>query len=217
MKNNLLTEIERIKDIMFLNESSNQECEAQLEKDGYTVYNRTELLSQDDECTTKDNINCVKEWFDGNGVVTASYRIGKVNGLCYLVYKTTEKRTNKYNTEEVTLPYKTYIFWGNSEVTVTYTLSQVHHKDMEMDGEKPNENYIEKDDIINQLMYKGNFGCDGDNIELDNMVYMGMYDLNKTNIKKKPYNFKTYLGDNTFFRNSNGYMGKKVELTKDFI
>ena len=68
MKNNLLTEIKNIKNLMGLNEDSNQECEKQLEDAGYTVYNRTELKTMDINCGENEKIKCVKEWLDDNGI-----------------------------------------------------------------------------------------------------------------------------------------------------
>ena len=168
MKNNLLTEIERIKDIMFLNESSNQECEAQLEKDGYIVYNSTELKTMDVDCGDKDTIKCVKEWFDENGVDSSQYRIGKHEGLCYIIMQSKKKIEHKVGNSSKSLAKKTWAFWENNDVTFiqTFDIIQTGTTDTNV--------------VYSQAQFKGKYKCDGSDLQYENLWYQGVYEVNKT-------------------------------------
>ena len=176
MKNNLLTEIERIKDIMFLNEGSNQECEKQLEDDGYIVYNHTEQNINDSMCINNPKIKCVKEWLDTNEIDSKNYHSGNHRGVCYIFAKSST--TIKHDTEEMSK--KTYAFWDNGDVTMIRTFDLIQ------------TDTIAEDVKYSQAQYKGKYECEGSKIIISGFRYQGMYHYGNTTdlLKNVPADFK---------------------------
>ena len=181
MKNNLLTEIERIKDIMFLNEVSNQECEKQLEDDGYIVYNRTEQLTQVDECNTKSNIKCVMEWLDDNGISSSDYRTDKHMGLCYIFVESTSTVTHTVGSDTKEYKKKKWVFWDNGDVTY------IRGFDVVQSG--ATDSTIK----YSQVQFKGKYECDGTELKYENLRYQGVYRFRDTSklIKSVPNTYMT--------------------------
>ena len=168
MKNNLLTEIERIKDIMFLNESSNTECEKQLEDDDYIVYNRTEQLTQVDDCDNKSNIKCLIEWFDSNGIESERYDVGKHLGLCYITIKSEENMTHTVGDRTKSLPKKRTTFWENGDLAYIRTMDIVQ------------TGVTNTSDRYSQVQFKGKYECNGSELKGIDRFYQGVYHFGNT-------------------------------------
>jgi hypothetical protein len=180
MKNNLLTEIERIKDIMFLNESSNKECEKQLEDDGYIVYNRTEQLTQVDECNTKSNIKCVMEWFDSNGIESERYDVGKHLGLCYITIKSEDNINHTVGDRTKSLPKRRSTFWENGDLTYVRTMDIVQ------------TGITNTSDRYSQVQFKGEYECNGSELKAIGRSYQGVYHFGNTSKLDKSVS-KTFM------------------------
>ena len=164
MKNNLLSEIKHIKNLMGLNEVDNKSCEDQLEKAGYIVYNKTEQKSMDVGCENDKKIKCVKKWMDDNGIDKSNYRIAKYRGYCYIsVFSTTT-----VNIDGKDLRKRVYTFWDNGDVTYirSFDVEQVDTSDSSIK--------------YSQVQFKGKFECDGTVIKMVGMRYIGVYKVGNT-------------------------------------
>ena len=58
------TKRKKIKSLINILEQSNNDCEDQLEKSGYIVYNPQEKKTKGSECNEKEKIKCVVEFFE---------------------------------------------------------------------------------------------------------------------------------------------------------
>lgn len=174
MKNRLLTEIKQIKSLMGLNESDNDECEEQLENDGYVVYNPDEQENNLDSCRGKKNIKCVKEWMDTNGIDSSRINIDSHQGVCYLVYRSEKK----LKLGDIETPDITWAFWENGDLSHINTFSKAQMPD----NTKQDENW-------GQYQYKGTFECSGSELESINMRYLGVYAVDKYNKLVKDIDF----------------------------
>jgi hypothetical protein len=176
MKNNLLLEIEHMKKLMGLNEASNQECEKQLEKAGYQVYNRTELKSMDIGCKEKPMIKCVIEWLTENGFSEDDYTVSTHKGYCYLLIQSDNLISHELDGKKTQIKARTWTFWDNGDVTYIRTFDDLQ-KD---EDEDPTVHYA-------QAQYKGKYTCEDDTIKNKNMSFLGMYKFNdKRNLIEKP-------------------------------
>jgi len=191
MKNNLLTEIKHIKHLMGLNETDNQECEKQLEKAGYVVYNKTEQLTQVEGCQNKERIKCVKDWLEDNGISNDKITINKHKGYCYIRVQPSDVITHTVDGVESKIKKKTYTFWENGDVTYIRTFDVVQTYDEGGDDEMK----------ISQSQFKGKYDCSGSDLKWENMIYIGSYKFN---------NFSTLLGPDKV---SGTFMTKKSDGT----
>jgi hypothetical protein len=168
MKNNLLTEIERIKDIMFLNEVSNEECEVKLEKAGYKVLDKEEQKQLGVDCEENVNLKCVKDWLDTNMDTSlgGSYEINKRGTKCYLYYS---KGSVDHTVGSKTLPHPitNMIFYSNGQ------FSYITSFDEPLD-------YDSK--YYSQSEYVGKYICDGSGqLNAKSTEYKGVYEFGKYN------------------------------------
>ena len=168
MKNNLLTEIKHIKHLMGLNEADNQECEKQLEKAGYIVYNKTEQLTQVEGCQNKEKIKCVKKWMEDNEISNDKISINKHKGYCYIRVQPSDVITHTVDGVDSKVKKKTYTFWENGDVTYIRTFDVVQTYDEGGDDEMK----------ISQAQFKGKYDCSGSDLKWENMVYIGSYKFN---------------------------------------
>ena len=175
MKNNLLTEIKHIKHLMGLNEADNQECEDQLEKDGYVVYSPNEQKDNLSACAGKQKIKCVKDWMDENNIDSNTITIDSYKGICYLAYRSDDYL--QLGSQET--PNITWIFWENGDLSHINTFSVAQKPD----SSKPNENW-------GQYQYKGTFECDGNELKSVNMKYIGVYAVDNYSELVKNKEFK---------------------------
>ena len=164
MKNNLLTEITHIKKLMGLTESSNEECEQQLEKAGYRVYSNYEQKQLDLDCESNEKIKCVKEWLDNNGISTSNYSIGKYRGFCYIMVQS----DTSIDQDGKKIKKKTWTFWSNGDVTYIRTFDVLQE-----DTDNSNIKY-------SQSQYKGKYECNGSDFKWNNMFYQGVYKFKDT-------------------------------------
>ena len=187
MKNNLLTEIKNIKNLMGLNEDSNQECEKQLEDAGYTVYNRTELKTMDINCGENESIKCVKEWLDGNGISSSDYRTAKYMGLCYIVVRSPDTVTHTVGSDNKTIKKKTWSFWDNGDVTYIRSFNVVQ------------SGATDTTIRYSQVQFKGKYECNGTELKYENLKYQGVYKFGDTSklIRGVPKNYMTKKADGT--------------------
>jgi hypothetical protein len=187
MKNNLLTEIKNIKNLMGLNEDSNQECEKQLEDAGYTVYNRTELKTMDINCGENESIKCVKEWLDGNGISSSDYRTAKYRGLCYIVVRSPDTVTHTVGSDNKTIKKKTWSFWDNGDVTYIRSFNVVQ------------SGATDTTIRYSQVQFKGKYECNGTELKYENLKYQGVYKFGDTSklIRGVPKNYMTKKADGT--------------------
>lgn len=182
MKNNLITEIQHIKKLMGINESSNEECEDQLQKAGYIVYSKQELRDIDLGCEEKEKIKCVKKWMDDNGISSSRYRIGKYKSYCYIVVQSDDS----INQDGKKLKKKTWTFWDNGDVTAIVTFSN-----LQIDPSDSNLKY-------SQVQYKGRYECDGSDLNWTDLKYQGVYEFGKyDNLKEIPGTYLINLPDGT--------------------
>ena len=191
MKNNLLTEIKHIKHLMGLNETDNQECEKQLEKVGYIVYNKTEQLTQVEGCQNKESIKCVKDWLEDNGISNDKITINKHKGYCYIRVQPSDVITHTVDGVESKIKKKTFTFWENGDVSYIRTFDVVQTYDEGGNDEMK----------ISQSQFKGKYDCSGSDLKVENMIYIGSYKFN---------NFSTLLGPDKV---SGIFMTKKSDGT----
>jgi len=164
MKNNILKEVKHIKHLMGLNENSNDDCEKQLEDDGYVVYNRTELQKRDDDCGDATGIKCVIKWLVDNGFDKSTYRTSKHGGICYLSVRSDDTIDH----DGVNIKKRTWTFWENGDVTYIRTFDVV-----QIDVDTPTIKY-------SQVQFKGKYECDNTELKYTNLKYQGVYKLGNT-------------------------------------
>jgi hypothetical protein len=178
MKNNLLTEISHIKKLMGLLESSDEECESQLEDKGYVVYSPNEQIGKVEACEGKKLIKCVKEWMKSNGVDDELITIDSHKSVCYLMVQSIKKiKLGSVETNDVT-----WLFWQNGDLSYIDTFSKIQIPDP-ASGEK-----------YGQYHYQGNFECDGSDLKAINFKYLGVYEVDKYDKLIKDKKFKTDSG-----------------------
>ncbi len=165
MKNNLLTEITHIKKLMGLTESSNEECEQQLEKAGYRVYSNIEQKQLNNDCENNQKIKCVKDWLDSNGISSSRYVVSNYKGLCFIRVQSDDSITH----DGKNIKKKTWTFWSNGDVTYIRTFDII-----QIDTEDTNMKY-------SQFQYKGKYICDSTSFKWENFYYQGVYELNNSN------------------------------------
>jgi hypothetical protein len=147
-----------------IKEDSNDDCEDQLEKSGYVVYTPNEQKGKVESCDGKTKIKCVKKWMEDNGVDSNKYKTDIYKNLCYLYYKSDDMI--KLGTQET--PDKNWMFWENGDITFIDTFSEAQIPD----PAKPEKKY-------GQYQFKGMFECDGTEIKITNMSYLGSYIVDK--------------------------------------
>lgn len=207
MKNNLLTEIERIKDIMFLNEGTNQDCETQLEKDGYIVYNSTELKTMDFDCGDKDTIKCVKKWLDDNGISSSDYRTAKHSGLCFIVVRSPSTVTHTVGSDEKEIKKKTWAFWDNGDVTYIRSFDVVQ------------SGTTDASIMYSQVQFKGKYECDGTELKYENLKYQGVYKFGNTSklIRSVPNTYMTKKSNGSNKKRLADYANTNETMTTAFF
>ena len=181
MKNNLLTEIKNIKNLMGLNEDSNQDCYKQLKGAGYEVYNRTELKNMDLKCGENEKIKCVKEWLDDNGISSSDYRTAKHRGLCYIVVRSPDTVTHTVGSDNKTIKKKTWSFWDNGDITYIRSFDVVQ------------SGATDTTIKYSQVQFKGKYECNGTELKYENLKYQGVYKFGDTSklIRSVPNTYMT--------------------------
>jgi hypothetical protein len=187
MKNNLLTEIKNIKNLMGLNEITNLEAEEQLEDAGYTVYNRTELKTMDINCGENELIKCVKEWLDDNGISSSDYRTAKHRGLCFIVVRSPSTVTHTVGSDNKTIKKRTLSFWDNGDFTYIRSFDFVQ------------SGTTDTSIMYSQVQFKGKYECDGTELKYENVKYQGVYKFGNTSklIRSVPKTYMTKKSDGT--------------------
>ena len=151
MKNNLLKEIKNIKKLMGLNEdSSNEECAAQLEDANYTVISPLDKKFSAEACIKKENIKCVVDWLNNEGIPNT---YNNSNGLCYV--QVVSKKTVKPGVQRV--PKWFWLFWENYDVTHINT-----YDNAKIDG---------IGNLWGQYHYIGKYECNGNDLKYTEMKY----------------------------------------------
>ena len=196
-KKNIITEINQIRHLMGLNEQSHADCEKQLEKAGYVVYNKSEQKTSSAGCENKPFLQCVKKWMTQQGIDSNNITIKKHSGVgnCYLMHSVgniTHKGKN--------YPNLNYTFWDNGRMTYIDTLSVL---------QKAVNGTIE----FAQVQYDGKFECDDSdpsNIILNykNLTYSGVYSTDNP----KRIDTKTLGDDFMILDNSGNPLVKISEL-----
>lgn len=214
MKNNYKKQIENIKKLMFINEqTSNDECEAQLEKDGYIVYDPKEKDIDSEDCMSNNLIKCSYNILKNldNIIIDIPPKYG---GKCYIEIKT--KDYYEYNVDNKNYKYhKFYIYlWGgkgeSGEITFIINIKPDTFKEIY----KFNDNYA-----VFQILYHGKYECSDNDIKLFNLQYQSHYDnFNTKEISKqkiyKTENEETPLNPKNAF---NRQVSKYKYLIKDLI
>ena len=187
MKNNLLTEITHIKKLMGLTESSNEECEQQLEKAGYKVYSKIEQKQLNSDCEDNQKIKCVKDWLDSNGISSSNYTIANYKGLCFIRVQSDDSITQ----DGKAIKKKTHTFWSNGDTTYirTFDVLQIDNDDSDLK--------------YSQFQFKGKYECNGSDFNYNNMFYQGVY-------KFKDTSNLIELDGNFMVKKSDGSNDKKV-------
>jgi len=203
MKNNLLTEIKNIKNLMGLNEISNQEAEEQLEDAGYTVYNRTELKTMDINCGENESIKCVKEWLDGNGISSSDYRTAKYRGLCYIVVRSPDTVTHTVGSDNKTIKKKTWSFWDNGDITYIRSFDVVQSGSTDTTIK------------YSQVQFKGKYECNGTELKYENLKYQGVYKFGDTSslIRSVPNTYMTKKANGPDFKRVADYQATNYTMT----
>lgn len=182
MRNNLLLEINNMKRLMGINESSDAECENQLELAGYRVYSPSELRDIDEGCEEKTNIKCVIEWLNDNGIDSSRYRVGKYRSLCYLLVQSEDT----VNQSGKTLNKKNWTFWDNGDVTVILSFTN-----LQIDPDDTNKKY-------SQAQYKGKYDCNGSDFSWSDLRFEGVYEFKKyDDLEKVDNSFQVTKPDGT--------------------
>tara|TARA_R110002020_G_scaffold209049_1_gene414910 strand:+ start:5387 stop:5995 length:609 start_codon:yes stop_codon:yes gene_type:complete len=185
MKNNLLTEIKHIKHLMGLNETSNEDCESQLENSDYVVFNPDEQKGRIEACEGKKQLKCVKKWMDDAGVDGNKISFDHHKGVCYLKYESDDKI--KLGTQET--PDIQWLFWQNGHLSHINTFSPVQIPN----ASKPDEKW-------GQYQYKGEFECGSNELKSKNMKYLGVYKVDKYGDLNKGVDFMVKKADGSDFK-----------------
>jgi len=181
LKNNLLTEIKNIRNLMGLNEDSNDDCESKLEKAGYVVFNKIEQRDSVSACAGKERIKCVKKWMDDNGVDDDLIKVGSFKNVCYLSFTSSDKIT--IDGQELSDEY--WYFWENGDLSHVNTFSTIQVPD-------PTE-----DMKFGQYRYQGKYICDNSELKSQDMKYSGVYSVkNYGKIINKTFMAVNSVGDN---------------------
>ena len=163
MKKNLISEIKKIKNLINILESSDSECEEQLEKKGYVVYNPNEQTNIGTKCREKTKIKCVLETLgDKLPKLVDNLFVQTTGSMCYIEIKDPKKIKHGNM-----LWNKLYFnFWEDGDFTIVETFEQPMKK---------NNGTLN----IIQFMFQGDYECDIDKLEIKikNMKYRGfMYE-----------------------------------------
>jgi len=195
MKKNLISEINKIKNIINLLESTDVDCEKQLEKSGYIVYNPEEQGKLGTKCKDKPLIKCVLETL-GKIYPNISDKlfVQTTGSMCYIEIKSKDKVT----LEGVTWNKSYLNFWEDGDFTIVETFD----KPMKKKGGTLN---------IIQFMFQGDYECDEENeeIKIKNMKYRGfMYEKDPKKIQKED------LEDNEGKKISTYYVSGTYDITE---
>tara|TARA_R110000803_G_scaffold5634_19_gene18623 strand:- start:90 stop:716 length:627 start_codon:yes stop_codon:yes gene_type:complete len=171
MKKGILSEIKKIKSLINILEQSNNDCEDQLEKSGYIVYNPQEKKTKGSECNEKEKIKCVVEFFETlkENNPTIDVNTLTTGSSCYVEFKA----QNIYNYGSVSFNMLYWFFWESGDFSIVKSL-------------KPTDisKYTELDnDNIFQVMRSGEFECVNSDIKLNNIKWSGYYKDNNTSKK----------------------------------
>lgn len=192
MKKNLITEIKKIKNLINILESTDTDCEEQLEKKGYVVYNPNEQSKIGTKCKEKSKIKCVLETL-GKIYPNISDKlfVQTTGSMCYIEIKHPKKIKHGNM-----LWNKLYFnFWEDGDFTIVETF------------EEPIKKRQDSPYNIIQFMFQGDYECDSDNeeIKIKNMKYRGfMYEKNTKKIIKddledsKGEKISTYYDSGTY-------------------
>ena len=154
MKNNLLKEIHKIKGLINILESSNQECIDQLKDGGYKVTSPEDLKKDISTCEEDTSMKCVINYLDGK---SKKYKVGKgKSGRCYVIYQGGDEY-NHYGKKW----YKTNVtFWDNGTMSYIGTFSRLQTTNS---GE-----YF-------QFMYEGSYTCNSSTIKFDSLGFCCLF------------------------------------------
>jgi hypothetical protein len=168
---NLLKEIKKIKGLINILESSDLDCEKQLEDSGYVVYNKKEQEYFGAECIDKEKIKCVYDVFQKIPNWKDRVNVRTTGSACFIEMKT--KKTYAHDSGNWNKYY--FNFWENGDFNIIGTFEN----DIFLKNSKEN---------ILQYMFQGVYECDVDNqkIMIKDFTYRGyMLESNIQKIIKK--------------------------------
>ncbi len=168
---NLLKEIKKIKGLINILESSDLDCEKQLEDSGYVVYNKKEQEYFGTECIDKEKIKCVYDVFQKIPNWKDRVNVRTTGSACFIEMKT--KKTYAHDSGNWNKYY--FNFWENGDFNIIGTFEN------DIFLKNSNENIL-------QYMFQGVYECDVDNqkIMIKDFTYRGyMLESNIQKIIKK--------------------------------
>jgi hypothetical protein len=159
MKNDIKKEISNIQRLIKLNESTNSECEDQLEDDGYLVYNPNEQKTLGVDCEEKPNIKRIRQMMEDGGISNAKVRKA-AGGNCYIEFKHNEGFNYPKESGGTVFWNKLYLyFWENGEVSLIQAVDPTESRE-NVEGDK----YF-------QFMYVGTYTIESGEIQIKNFEY----------------------------------------------
>jgi hypothetical protein len=176
MKNNLIKETNKIKELITLLESNDQECVDQLKNSGYKVLSPDEQRTDSSSCESDTNLKCVIDYLKTKNL---SYKVGKHSGNCYVIYKGGQTVTyfgKSWFKDNIT-------FWSNGTISYIGTFSNLQKL---ADGRE-----------VFQVMYEGNYTCSSNAVTFNNMVYSSIFANGETNKKISGVTFELKNSDGT--------------------
>lgn len=176
MKNNLIKETNKIKNLITILEGSDQECIDQLKNNGYKVLSPDEQIKDSSSCETDTNLKCVIEYLKNKG---KTYKIGKYSGNCYVIYKggqTFSYFGKNWFKDNIT-------FWSNGTISYIGTFSTLQKLS---DGKE-----------VFQFMYEGNYTCSTNALTFNNMDFSSIFADGNTNKKISGLTFELKKSDGT--------------------
>lgn len=152
---NLTEQLNRIKNLMLINEqcagtspAELEKCEEDLENNGYKVFNPTETASS---CDNNENIKCIKDNFSALSGKLSVSSAGNTIDDCFVLAKSTFKTSG--------VPTFYFTFYSDNQVILTFLLND--------------ENNNKK------LVYRSTYECDGTDINIkggtSTFKYLGVF------------------------------------------
>ena len=173
MKNNLVKETKKIKELINILEATDQECVDQLKNSGYKVLSPTEQIRDSSSCETDTKLKCVIDYLKSKSI---PYKVGKHSGNCYILLKGGDTYTyfNKIWYEN------NVTFWSDGSMSYIGGFPALQ---VLSDGRK-----------VFQYMYEGNYICSND-VKYNNLKFISVFADGDTNKKIEGILFKVIKPD----------------------
>lgn len=176
MKNNLIKETNKIKDLIQILEGTDQDCVTQLQSSGYKVLSPEEQRTDSSSCESDTKLKCVIDYLKSKNM---TYKIGKHSGNCYVLYKGGETFTyfgKNWYKDNIT-------FWSNGTISYIGTFSNLQR--------------LENGKEVFQFMYEGNYTCSTTAITFNDMEFSSIFANGETNKKISGITFELKKPDGT--------------------